>query len=402
VHTLDHVLPEVSGYSIRSHNLLRALRIEGFDVVAVSSSSRESTAVEDEIDGVRYVHLPFRVQSEVQTPAVLWRRVAVFGRWLSNEVRRRRASLIHAHTPFLNVLPALWAARRRRLPLVYEVRAFWEDAVLDRDLRVEHDLRYRSSRALETWALHRVDAVTTISQGQLDEIIDRGVPRQRVHVVPNGVDSATFRPQEPDPELLTRHRLTGHFIVGYIGYFLAYEGVEILVRGFARMLQDTPRVRLLLVGTGPYEASLRSEAESLGIAANVVFTGAVPHAQIGRYYSICDVVVYPRPSRRTTELTTPLKPLEAMAMARPVIASSVGGLREVVRDGDTGMLFPAGDTERLGQLLAQIAMDAALRARLGANARRFVCDERSWEHSVQRYVELYDELWRSASAKERR
>lgn len=397
LHVVDHVSPETSGYSVRTHNLLRGLRAADFTVVAVASSSRASVVLEDEIDGVRYIRLPYRLEGAPQTIGVLWRRLVGFGRWLAAEAGGREVALLHAHSPVLNALPALWAARRRRIPLIYEMRGLWEDAVLDRDLSDRRDLRYRLSRALESAALRRADAVTTISEGLCAEIAGRGVPPERIVLAPNGVDSSEFRPEPADTALLARHGLTGRFVVGYVGYFHAYEGIEALLPGFARLRAAVPDAALLLVGGGPREASLRSQAERMGIAANVIFAGEVPHAEVRRYYSICDVVAYPRVSRRTTELITPLKPLEAMAMARAVVASDVGGLRELVRDGDTGMLFPPGDGRRLGEVLARMATDAPLRARLGANARRFVCDERSWERGVQSYAELYDRLLRPAT-----
>ncbi len=397
LHVLDHALPEVSGYSVRSHNLLRALRAAGLDVLAVSSSSPVQDAIEDEIDGVRYVRLPFRSEDAPHTASILWRRIVHFGRWLATAVEQHGVTLLHAHSPVLNAFPALWAARRRRRPLIYEVRSFWEDTVLDRDLSDELTLRYRLTRAMETWALQRTDAVMTICQGMRDEIIDRGVPAQRVHIAANAVDSIAFRPRVADAELVERHRLTGRFVVGFIGFFHYYEGVEVLIDGFARMLRGVPEARLLLIGKGPCEAMLKEQAERLGVGANVIFTGAAPHSDVSRYYALCDVVVYPRLSRRSTELTTPLKPLEAMAMAKPVVASNVGGLRELVRDNETGMLFPAGDPQGLSEALTLLAAEPMRRTRLAENARRFVCAERTWERSVQSYLELYATLLHSTS-----
>lgn len=396
LHVVDHALPEVSGYAVRSHNLLRSLRTAGFDVVAVSSSSRAPIMVEDEIDGVRYVRLPYRLNGEPQTPEVLWKRVVVFGRRLAAEVERRGACLVHAHSPVLNALPALWASRRRQRPLVYEVRGLWEDAALDHDLRVAHDLRYRCSRALESWALRRVDAVTTLSNGLRDEIVRRGVAHERVRLVPNGVDSSAFRPQAADAGLLDRYDLDGRFVVGFIGYFFAYEGVEILIRAFGPVLKDFPQAKLLLVGSGPCETALKAAAQGLGLGASIIFAGEVPHAEVRSYYSVCDVVVYPRLSRRSTEMTTPLKPLEAMAMGKPVVASDIGGLRDLVRDGETGMLYRTDDSQCLAQTLARLATDTTLRSRLGDSGRRYVCEERSWRSSAMMYARLYEELLRAA------
>src|SRR5262249_4673220 len=100
--------------------------------------------------------------------------------------------IIHAHSPVLNALPALWAGRHHRLPVVYEVRSLWEDAAVDAGTAREGDLRYRATRALETYALRRVDAIATICDGLRNEIVGRGIPAERVNAIPNAVDTAHF------------------------------------------------------------------------------------------------------------------------------------------------------------------------------------------------------------------
>lgn len=398
LHVLDHALPEVSGYSVRSHCLLRAQRAAGFSVIAVTPSIPGGLPPEESIDGVHYVRLPLRPANAPQTPTLLARRIVGLGRWLDEEVRRRRVSIVHAHSPVLNGLPALWSARRARLPVAYEVRGLWEDTLVERDSSGRNALRYRASRILESWVLRRVDAVSAISRCLVDEIIGRGVPAERVFLTPNGVDTGTFQPRTADPALLARYDLAGRIVIGFIGYFTFYEGVDDLVRAFPRVLDRFSQARLLLVGSGESEPVLRAEVRQLGIGAQVIFAGAVPHDEIGRYYSVCDLLTYPRISSRTTELTTPLKPLEAMAMGKAVVASDVGGLRELVRHGDNGVLSPPSDPERLGGALAALAADPALRARLGANARRFVCEERRWERVARIYEEIYARLLRTADS----
>ena len=125
---------------------------------------------------------------------------------------------------------------------------------------------------------------------------------------------------------------------------------------------------------------------------NVVFAGSVPHAEAARCYSVCDVLVYPRKSMRLTELVTPLKPLEAMAAGKTVIGSNVGGLRELIREGDTGLLFPAGDSEALAEVLRSTTRDEALRQRLGEAGRQHVCREREWRSLIRVHLETYRRL----------
>jgi PEP-CTERM/exosortase A-associated glycosyltransferase len=315
-----------------------------------------------------------------------------------NEVAEQaRPQLLHAHSPVLNALPALRVGRRLGIPVVYEVRAFWEDAAVDHGSTTEGSIRYRLTRAMETWALRRVDHVFTICEGLREDIVARGIPAEKVTVIPNAVDIASFEPGgTPDAGLKAQLGLQNASVVGFIGSFYAYEGLDLLLDAFPAMLARRPDVRILLVGGGPQDAALKAQAARLGIADKVVFTGRVPHEQVQRYYDLVDVLAYPRHSMRLTELVTPLKPLEAMAQGRLLVASDVGGHKELIRHQETGLLFQAGNAEALAgavvDLLARVDQWPALRSA----GRRFVERERNWAASVARYQAPYEKLVRRA------
>jgi PEP-CTERM/exosortase A-associated glycosyltransferase len=311
-------------------------------------------------------------------------------RRIEDIVRQRRPDVIHAHSPVLNAIPALRVGRRFDIPVVYEVRAFWEDAAVDHGTARDGGPRYRLSRAIETWALKRADAVTTICEGLRSEIVARGVEAQKVTVIPNAVDIDKFAAgRNPDESLKEKLGLKGCAVLGFIGSFYAYEGLPLLLEALPKMLAVEPRLRLLLVGGGPQEASLRELADSLGLRDKVVFSGRVPHSEVQRYYDLVDVLVYPRLSMRLTELVTPLKPLEAMAQGRLLVASDVGGHRELIRDGETGVLFKAGDAEALARKVLDLLADRQAWAPMREAARRFVERERNWALSVGRYRDAY-------------
>ena len=149
---------------------------------------------------------------------------------------------------------------------------------------------------------------------------------------------------------------------------------------------------MLLVGGGPQDAALKAQAVALGVADKVVFTGRVPHGEVQRYYDLVDVLAYPRHSMRLTELVTPLKPLEAMAQGRVLVASDVGGHRELIRHGQTGWLFKAGDAAALAGSIEALLERRAEWPVLRAQGRRFVEDERNWARSVARYRAVYESL----------
>jgi PEP-CTERM/exosortase A-associated glycosyltransferase len=245
-------------------------------------------------------------------------------------------------------------------------------------------------RALETQALKRADHVTTICEGLRQDIVGRGIPAQRVTVIPNAVDAASFQVGGvADEELKARLGLAGRTVVGFIGSFYAYEGLDLLLDALPSILGALPDVRVLLVGGGPQDAALQARAAALGVADKVVFAGRVPHAAVNRYYDLVDVLAYPRHSMRLTELVTPLKPLEAMAQGRLLVASDVGGHRELIEHGRTGILFRAGDRDALAAAVVGLVRDRASWPRLRAAGRRFVESERTWKRSVTRYREVY-------------
>jgi PEP-CTERM/exosortase A-associated glycosyltransferase len=200
------------------------------------------------------------------------------------------------------------------LPVVYEIRAFWEDAAVDHGTTREGSLRYRMTRALETRACQQADAVTCICEGLQQDLAGRGIPSSKITVIPNAVDPAQFTFGVPaDTNLRTSLGLEDARVIGFIGSFYAYEGLDLLLAAAPAMIARDPRIRILLVGGGPEESRLRAQAAQLGLAQHVIFTGRVPHQIVNRYYSLVDVLVYARHPMRLTDLVTPLKPLEAMA-----------------------------------------------------------------------------------------
>jgi PEP-CTERM/exosortase A-associated glycosyltransferase len=274
---------------------------------------------------------------------------------------------------------------------VYEVRALWEDAAVDHGATREGSVRYRLSRALETAALRRVYHVTTICEGLRREIARRGIPGDRITVIPNAVDPGAFRSGGGgEPALRSALGLDGATVIGFAGSFYGYEGLDLLIEALTLLAGRRPELRALLVGGGLQESALRRLAGERGVAPRVVFAGRVPHPEVPRYYDLIDVLVYPRRRIRLTEVVTPLKPLEAMAQGRMLVASDVGGHKELIRDGETGFLFPAGDAQALARKIEEVLARRDEWPSLRERARRFVESERTWARSVARYSTVYN------------
>lgn len=314
-------------------------------------------------------------------------------RRLHEVVERVKPDILHAHSPALNAIPALRVGRRKGIPVVYEVRAFWEDGAVDHGTSSEWGLRYRLTRGLETYALKRADAVTTICEGLRGDIIERGIAPGKVTIIPNAVNVEDFAPGlGPDAALKRKLGLHGARVIGYIGSFYAYEGLDLLIEALPIMLRSDPDIRLLLAGGGPQAESLKARALALGVSDKVVFAGRVPHAEVQRYYDLIDLLAYPRKSMRLTELVTPLKPLEAMAMGKILIASDIGGHRELIDDGSTGVLFRPNDAGDLATKATELLGTPDRWAAMRAAGRAFVIQERNWAASVARYKPIYEAL----------
>ncbi|MFZ5539238.1 MAG: TIGR04063 family PEP-CTERM/XrtA system glycosyltransferase [Pseudomonadota bacterium] len=393
LHVLDHSAPLHSGYAFRTLAILREQRALGWDTAQLTTPRQgPTTALAEAADGWAFHRTPFVPGAWSSLPAVgrYVDEMRATARRIEDVVRQTRPDVLHAHSPVLNALPALRVGRRCGVPVVYEMRASWEDAAVDHGSTREGSLRYRLSRALETYALKRADAVTTICEGLRADIVARGIDTDSVTVIPNAVDVTAFEFGAPaDPQLRRRLGLEGAAVVGFAGSFYGYEGLDLLLDAAALLAAQRPELRVLLVGGGPQEDNLKAQAQRLGIAERVIFTGRVPHAEVQRYYNLIDVLAYPRRSIRLTEIVTPLKPLEAMAQGRILVASDVGGHRELVRDGETGFLFPAGDAAALARTIDALLTRRGDWDRVKRQARRFVESERTWAKSVARYADVY-------------
>jgi len=396
LHILDHGLPLQSGYSFRTRAILKAQGGGGHDVAAVTGPRQGAgPGGVETVDGLTFYRTP--AAERAASRGALGELAGIAGqvRAIERAVAAFRPDILHAHSPVLDALAGLVVARRRRLPLVYEIRAFWEDAAVGNGTGVEGSARYRTTRALEGWACARADAVAVICEGLRGDLIARGLPADKIVVSPNGVDLTLFgQPAPRDAALARQWGLDGAEVIGFIGSFYDYEGLDDLIAAMPRLVAARPRAHLLLVGGGPMEAALRAQAECSPVADAIRFVGRVPHHEVERYYGLVDILAYPRKKMRLTDLVTPLKPLEAMAQRRLVAASDVGGHRELIEDGRTGTLFPPDDPAALADALADLLGDRGIWDARRDAGRAFVETERNWASNIRRYEPVYQHLLR--------
>jgi PEP-CTERM/exosortase A-associated glycosyltransferase len=401
LHVLDHSIPLHSGYTFRTAALLREQRALGWETHHLTSPKQGAVSQAfEEVDGLGFHRTQPPAGAGAGWPLVgEWRLMDATRQRLTGAARQLQPHIIHAHSPVLNALPALSVGRALGIPVVYEIRAFWEDAAVDHGTTHEGSLRYRATRALETRAMRQAAHVFTICEGLRADIAARGIPANKITVIPNAVDVQAFAlAQPPEPALQARWGLSGRTVIGFIGSFYAYEGLDLLVQAMPALLQARPDACLLLVGGGPQESALKAQVKALGLEHAVVFTGRVPHQEVARYYDLVDVLAYPRHSMRLTELVTPLKPLEAMAQGKLFVASDVGGHRELVEHGKTGVLFPADDAPALARALLDLLNQPESWRALREQGRHFVESVRNWRNSVARYRPVYEALTKEQAA----
>ena len=392
LHVLDHSLPLHSGYTFRTRAILKAQAALGIEVRGVTGVRHFADGPSpEEADGLIF----HRTTGEVTGLPGLreWREIGLLADAIGRVCEEWRPDVLHAHSPALCGQAAARVARARGIPLVYEIRAFWEDAAVGNGTGREGSVKYRLTRALEDNVVRAADAVVTICRGLRGDLIARGVAPERITISPNGVDLTLFgEPAPRDPALAAELGLGNGPVIGFIGSFYDYEGLDDLIAAMPALIARQQDARLLLVGGGPREAALKAQAAASPAASAIRFVGRVPHAEVERYYALTDVLAYPRKASRLTDLVTPLKPLEAMAQGKLVAASSVGGHRELITDGLTGTLFPPDDPLACAQALANLLADRSGWSERRGLARAHVAANHDWARNVQRYQAVYQRL----------
>ena len=396
LHVLDHSLPLHSGYTFRTRAILKAQQASGLEVRGITGLRHFADGPDSElIDGITF----HRSRGQATGPVGLreWREINLLADAIVALARNWRPDLLHAHSPALCGKAALIAARRLGLPLVYEIRAFWEDAAVSNGTGSAGNIKYRLTRALENNVIAGAGAVVTICQGLKDDLVSRGTDPAKITLSPNGVDLALFgKLQPPDPALASELGLAGCPVIGFIGSFYDYEGLDDLIAAMPALIARVPAAQLLLVGGGPLEGALKALAAASPAAHSIRFVGRVPHREVERYYALMDVMAYPRKRSRLTDLVTPLKPLEAMAQGKLVAASDVGGHRELITHGHTGTLFSPDNPVACAAALADLLADRASWDALRQAGFEHVRGNHDWAQNVHRYQVVYQVLLASA------
>ncbi|PCI51327.1 MAG: glycosyltransferase, exosortase A system-associated [Alphaproteobacteria bacterium] len=393
LHVLDHSLPVFSGYVFRTNYILKEQRKLGWQTVHVTSPKHPDPQASEETHDGKMFYRTFP-NLLIKLPMIgEWFLMRALYHRLCQVIEKEKPDVLQAHSPALNGMAAVWAAKKYNLPLLYEQRGLWEDAAVSHGTTTEGGLKYKLSRFLEMHVMAKADAITCICEGLRTDLVARGVPPEKITLIPNAVDVSTFqKTTSVNEELRSRLGLEGAVTLGFIGSFYNYEGLEILLESLLVIRKEVPNVKLLLVGGGPEDENLKATARLLGIQDHVIFTGHVPHHKVQDYYNQVDIFVYPRKKMRLTDLVTPLKPLEAMAQHKLVVASDIGGHNELIENGKTGTLFTPDNSLALARTIIDLLKNRESWPYMIAEGRKYVEEVRNWKNSIANYSAVFDRI----------
>ncbi len=401
LHAMETSMPNLAGYTIRSKYIIDNQIGQGVKPVVITSPLHRGINLPfkdyEEIDNTKYYRTGQfnRLSTSDSLPRRLLKRYAYSKsyrdaiQWVAE---KESVNIIHSHSSYLNGVRGNEAARKIGIPCVYEVRGLWHDtATVTADIDVKH-WKYKFIDYMDRKAMLGADAVVTISRQLRDELITKGVNKDNIHVVPNGVDTQIFKPQTKNKELLNQYGLDQKTVFGFIGSISRIEGLPLFLRHLPEIINKHKSVRVMLVGDGNEVSNLRRITSEYGLDDYVIFTGRINHDQILDYYSMIDIFVYPRIDARVNHKVTPLKPLEAMAMEKVVIASDVGGLKELIDHEKTGLLFKVDDGRSLVEKCLFALENDSFRSSIGKQARQYTVQERDWTKIIKLYNEVYSKL----------
>ncbi len=390
---LNKALPVTNGYTIRSNEIVKRVKAQGYEPVQTTrlgwSPKHEGYDIpENAIDGIKTYYID-KSDKYLTNKTPINDYFNVYAEEILKIVKAERPQMIHAASNFQNALPALRVGEMLGLRTIYEVRGLWHHTQTSKNPLFYQSDRFNFQDAYEILCCNIADEVLCISESLKSYLVDKGVEAEKITVVPNGVDTNSMSPSEPDSDIIEKYGLEDSVVLGFIGSITVYEGIDFILRAI-KNINDSKKLRkrlkFLLVGEGQYLPQLQALVTELGIREDVIFTGKIPHEQVSKFYSVVDVTPFPRTNALVCQLVTPIKTYEAMAMGKKVIVSDVAALKEMVIDGENGTYFEAENPEALEKAIIEISQNEEI----GKHAREWVEQNRDWEVLLQDIVDIYE------------
>jgi PEP-CTERM/exosortase A-associated glycosyltransferase len=385
-----------NGYATRSHAILKTMmKSSRYNVTGVSRSGYpldvgvSSFSEKEEVEGVTYIRL---TQAHYyDQPLDEYMRTAADD--IQKLIQKENPSIIHSASAFYTALPALIAARREGLPFIYEVRGLWEVTRASTIPGWGDTERFELERQLETLVAKEADQVVAITEGLKEELIRRGVEREKITVIPNAINKEQFNPQKPKNTLRQQIGLSDAPVIGYVGSVVDYEGLDYLLDALSILKKEGIAFNFMLLGDGKALKELKEKVKELQLQKEVFILGRIPHEKVAEYYALIDITPFPRKSLPVCEMVSPLKPFEAMALGKTVIASNVKALEEIIIDNETGLLFEKDNVKELAEKLKIVLLNEKFRKRLAINGRKWVLANRNWSQIALKFDDVYDQAF---------
>lgn len=396
LHVLTNSLPHTpSGYAQRSHSIMLSLRELGWDVSAVTRIGWPITTgallaeAQDYVDGIKYKRLlPSQLESH------FGERLQQNAEMLLQYVLWNRPAMLHTTTHWTNAMVVQAVAEAVDIPWVYEVRGqlgdTWASARGDDAYDTDY---YRLFEARERDATLTADGLVTLGEQMKQNLVQFGAEAENIVLTPNAVGGKFL--EEPGDTKTARRKLgldPDLEYVGTISSLVPYEGLETVVEAAAKLIPHRPKLRLLIVGDGTSLPNILETARKLGISDRLMTPGRVDRDQSHLYHQALDIFVVPRISTQVTRMVTPMKSVEASASAKPVMASDLPALSELVQHNKTGLLIPAEDPEAWAQGIARLLDDPEQARTMGQAGRQWVLEERTWQANAEKYDQLYRQI----------
>ena len=385
-----------NGYATRSHAILTTMLTNStYEVKGVTRSGYPfDVGVKifddhDMVDGVYYLRLKAAHYYDQPLDQYMMTATDEIEQMLIEE----KPSVVHSASAFYTALPALIAARRLGIPFVYEVRGLWEITRASTIPRWGETERFKLESALEALVAKEADQVIAITGGLKQELMGRGVEKNKITIIPNAINKKHFQPLIPNQELKNKIGLKDVLTIGYVGSVVNYEGLEDLVEALALLKERDVGFNFLLIGDGNALAGIREKVSALKLDEEVFILGRIPHDEVPEYYSLIDITPFPRKSIQVCEMVSPLKPFEAMAQEKTVIASDVGALKEIIQDQKTGLLFEKNNIKDMAEKLELLLIDKALRERVAKEGKEWVLTHRDWSQVAPGFDVVYDKAF---------
>ncbi|WP_309133838.1 glycosyltransferase family 4 protein [Cellulomonas sp.] len=389
-----------NGFTSRSHRNFLAEQAAGLRPVVLTELGFPRRDGVDEfdrvevVDGIEHHRLDQGPRVVADGAVDTW--LLDFAHAALDVVRTVRPAVIHASSGrrgYETALVAAALAEKTGLPFVYEVRSFFESTWTADSRWEETGETFLRRLAVEQMCMDKADVVITLGAAMRDELVARGADPAKIRLVPNGVDLADFTPMKRPRDLAAELGIDDRPTFGYVSNLDHHrESQETLVEATAELVRRGHDVRCVLVGGGQRITNIEERAEQLGVRDHVVVTGPVDHADVARYYALIDVFVVPRADERAARYVTPLKPFEAMALAKPLVVSDLPALREVAAPPERGLTFPPEDAMALASVLEALLHDPSGARALGRRGRAWVEAERQWSMNGRRYLDIFEEV----------